>query len=140
MVIEVPIFIWMARHYKVTFKSMFNKNAGAPFLESRSGIPILRGALAGAWGTCMTHPLLWFVWPRFYISILKFLEIRLNRIQVYNSGIMIAEILIALIESFTFWLVARKVPLSRAIAASFFANAASYGLGQLVRYLWPDLL
>lgn len=155
LIIEVPVFVWMARHYEVTFGSMFDKNASAPFLRSRSGVPLWRGAVAGAWGTCMTHPVLWFFWSRFYVGTLDLLLVPdhlreefgrsaifqvMTRGQVFYSGVMIAEVLIACIESLTFWVLARKISLARAIAGSFLANAASYGVGQLVRYLWPGFL
>ncbi len=138
LAIEVPVFVWMARRYGAIPR-----------------IPLHRAAVAGAWGTCMTHPVLWFLWPRLYVATLSLLlapeSLReeygrraiffvLEQPHVFWSGVAVAELLIACIESFTFWLVARPLPLSRAVAASFLANAASYGLGQLVRYLWPDLL
>ncbi len=138
MAVEVPVFVWMARSYRASPR-----------------VTLRRAALAGAWGTCMTHPVLWFLWPGLYVATLGLLLAPESLTQEYGrqaiyfvmdpahvfwSGVAIAELLIACIESVTFWLVARPIPLSRAVAASFLANAASYGLGQLVRYLWPDLL
>ena len=138
LTVEVPVFVWMARRYRADPR-----------------IPLPRAALAGAWGTCMTHPVLWFLWPRLYVAALSLLlapeHLReqygrraiffvMDQPHVFWSGVAVAELLIACIEGFTFWLAARKIPLSRAMVASFLANGASYGLGQLVRRLWPDLL
>lgn len=138
LAIEVPVFVWMARRYR-----------------DSSRITLRRAAAAGAWGTCMTHPVLWFLWPGLYVATLGLLLAPESLTQEYGrraiyfvidpahvfwSGVAVAELLIACIESVTFWLVARRIPLSRAVVASFLANAASYGLGQLVRHLWPDLL
>ena len=138
LAVEVPVFVWMARRYR----------AG-------SRITLRRAAVAGAWGTCMTHPVLWFLWPRLYVAALSLLlapeSLReeygrraiffvLEQPHVFWSGVAVAELLIACIEGFTFWLAARRIPLSRAMLASFLANGASYGLGQLVRHLWPGLL
>jgi hypothetical protein len=78
-------------------------------------------ACAGAMGTCVTHPLLWFVWPRL--------------IGDYTAYIVSGELLVAAIESLTFFVIARPIRLSRAIAASFIANAGSYGLGALLQAL-----
>ena len=138
LTIEVPVFVWMARRY------------GA---DSR--ITVQRAAVAGGWGTCMTHPVLWFLWPRFYVATLSLLfapeSLReeygrraiffvMDQPHIFWSGVAVAELLIACIEGFTFWLAARKIPLPWAMLASFLANGASYGLGQLVRHLWPDFL
>ena len=138
LTIEGPVFVWMARRY-----------------GANSRITVRRAAVAGAWGTCMTHPVLWFLWPRFYVAALSLLlapeSLReeygrraiffvMDQPHIFWSGVAVAELLIACIEGFTFWLAARRIPLSRAMLASFLANGASYGLGQLVRHLWPDLL
>lgn len=138
LTVEVPVFVWMARSCRASPRVTFR-----------------RAAAAGAWGTCMTHPVLWFLWPGLYVATLSLLLapesltqeygrraifLVMDPARVFWSGVAVAELLIACIESFTFWLVARPIPLSRAVVASFLANAASYGLGQLVRHLWPDLL
>ena len=104
LAVEVPIFILIAR----------------------KEVPVWRAALAGAAGTCFTHPTLWFVW----------------RVVVkdYAWYIISGELLAALIEAVIFWAIARPIPFSKAVAASFFANAASYGVGKLVRLLLPGLL
>lgn len=84
-------------------------------------VPAWKAALAGAAGTCFTHPCLWFIWPALFHS--------------YKAYVISGEILVATIESFTFFAIARPIPLSRAIAASFIANACSFGLGALLHYL-----
>jgi len=98
LVVEVPIFAWIGK-----------KN-----------VPLWRGAIAGAAGTCLTHPLLWFVWPR----IMHF---------SYTGYIVSGELIVAAIESFTFFALARPIPLSRAAAASLIANGTSYGLGVVLQ-------
>jgi hypothetical protein len=85
----------------------------------RRAVPWWRAALAGAACTCLTHPLLWFVWPRV--------------VHGYGAYIASGELLVAAIETAVFWALARPVALPRAVAASFLANAASYGGGLLLR-------
>jgi hypothetical protein len=80
--------------------------------------PVWRLALAGAAGTLFTHPLFWFVWP--------------HVVSDYTFYIISGELLVATIESFTFFAIARPIPLYRAILVSFIANAVSYGLGTLL--------
>jgi hypothetical protein len=104
LAVEVPLFVLVAR-------------VGAGGVRTS---PIVL-ACAGAMGTCVTHPLLWFVWPKVGLD--------------YGSYIVSGELLVAIVESFTFFAVARPIGLSRAIAASFIANAASYGLGALLQAL-----
>jgi len=91
----------------------------APFyvLLGRKAVPWWRALLAGAACSCVTHPALWFLWPRV--------------IHVYKLYILSGEILVCIIETFIFYALARPIKLSRAVAASFIANAASYGLGVL---------
>jgi len=98
--VEVPIFMLFA--YK-------------------QNVPWWRAALAGAAGTCFTHPALWFMWRPMF--------------DVYFYYIISGELLVSCIESFTFWSIARPINLTRAISAAFIANAGSYGLGNLLRYL-----
>ena len=97
MIVEVPIFVLLAR-----------------FRQGTEPCPTWRLALAGAVGTVITHPLLWFVWPLV--------------IADYTVYIVSGEIIVATIESFTFYLIARPIRLNRAIAASFIANAVSYAV------------
>jgi hypothetical protein len=104
LAVEVPIFVLVAR-------------VGAGGVRTS---PIVL-ACAAAMGTCITHPLLWFVWPKAGLS--------------YEAYIVSGELLVAIVESFTFFAIARPIRLSRAIACSFIANAASYGLGALLQAL-----
>jgi hypothetical protein len=82
-------------------------------------IPILRLVFAGAVGTCLTHPLLWFVWPAV--------------ISDFTWYTVSGELIVAAVEALVFFALARPIPFFRAVAASFIANAASYGLGELTR-------
>jgi len=102
LAIEIPIFILVAR-----------------LGSSIPRAPIWRLALAGAAGTCLTHPFLWFVWPRLALG--------------YDAYIVSGELIVAVVEVFTFYAIARPIRLTRAIAASFIANGASYGLGHALR-------
>jgi uncharacterized membrane protein YagU involved in acid resistance len=77
-----------------------------------------RAALAGAAGTLFTHPALWFVWPLLF--------------QDYTTYIITGELVVATIESFTFYALARPSSIKTAFAASFVANAVSYGLGAVI--------
>jgi hypothetical protein len=87
----------------------------------RREVPLWRGALAGALGTCFTHPCLWFIWP--FV------------VRDYVPYIVSGELLIATIESLTFFAVARPISIKKAIGVSFVANAASYGIGALLHVL-----
>lgn len=104
LAVEVPLFVLVAR-------------LGAGGVRTS---PIVL-ACAGAMGTCVTHPLLWFVWPKVGLG--------------YSAYIVSGELIVAVVESFTFFAVARPIRLSRAVAASFIANAGSYGLGALLQGL-----
>ena len=86
--------------------------------RSTESIPLWRAALAGAAGTTFTHPALWFIWPIFFDD--------------YTAYIVTGELLVAVIESLTFFGLARPVSFKTAVAASFIANATSYGLGALL--------
>ena len=112
LVVEVPVFV----------------------LVVRGTVPAWRAALAGAAGSFLTHPLLWFVWPR---------VIRHD----YAAYIVSGELIVSVVETFTFFLLAggldrakaslanaaaaRRLTLVQAVAASFLANAASYGGGKV---------
>lgn len=80
--------------------------------------PLWRLMVAGAVGTCITHPLLWFVWPHAF--------------HEYSAYIVSGELLVAAIEAGTFYLLARPVRLSTAAAASFLANGASFLAGMIL--------
>ena len=87
-------------------------------LARRDKVKIWLALIGGAVGTLVTHPALWFVWP--------------HVIRDYALYIATGELIVAAVESFTFYLIARPISLKTAIAASFIANAASYGLGALI--------
>ena len=88
---------------------------------SRGQVRPRKAALAGALCSCVTHPLLWFVWREFFTD--------------YKTYVISGELLVGVVESLIFFAVARPVTLPRAISASFLANAASYGLGHLLHKL-----
>ncbi len=88
-------------------------------LATRPAVPRWRAAAAGAACTCVTHPLLWFVWPR-VIS------------WDHTAYVVSGELGVGVVESLLFWRLARPVRLSRAVAVAFLANAASYGLWALL--------
>jgi hypothetical protein len=79
--------------------------------------------------SCLTHPLLWFVWPRVVPTS-------------YAAYVVSGELLVCAVESAVFFALAggldrrrdaARLPLSLAIAASFLANATSYGLWLALR-------
>ena len=96
-VVEIPVFVQLVR----------------------GTVPWPRAAIAGAAGTLLTHPLLWFVWPRI---------VGPDYTVYVGSG----ELTVGVVESLTFFALARPVSFWRAVSTSFLANAASYGLGVLV--------
>jgi hypothetical protein len=105
LAVEVPVFVAVAR-----------LPVGTP---PKDRAPLWRLALAGAAGTCATHPSLWFLWPRV--------------VGDYTAYIVSGELLVTAIESATFFALARPITWPRAVAASVTANAASFGLGLLLR-------
>ncbi len=102
LAVEVPLFILIARSNKTVKKN----------------VPIWRLALAAGAGTMITHPLLWFAWP--------------HVVSDYTTYIITGELLVAVIETFTFYLIARPIKLKLALASAFIANGASYGIGVLI--------
>jgi len=90
-------------------------------LITRKVVPFRKSAAAGAAGTCITHPLLWFVWP-------------LVVFDNYTVYLLTGEALVVVIESFTYHALARPVSRRRAFSASLCANALSASLGLCV--LW----
>ena len=103
LLVEIPVFALVAR---------LLERGRAP------RAPLWRLLVAGAAGTCVTHPLLWFVWPHAF--------------DEYSIYIVSGELLVAAIESGTFYLVARPVRLSTAAAASFLANGLSFLVGMIL--------
>jgi hypothetical protein len=83
--------------------------------------PAWRAAAAGAACSCVTHPLLWFVWPIFFHS--------------YRPYVISGELIVGVVEAFIFYFLARPGNLAWAFSASFLANAASYGGGTLMHSL-----
>ena len=81
------------------------------------GVARLRAALAGAAGSCVTHPLLWFLW--------------VPLIPGHTLATISGELGVVLVETLLFhWLTGRR-SLTGAAAAALLANAASYGAGLL---------
>ncbi len=103
-----------------------------------------RGALAGAAGTALTHPVLWFGWPRVVhwaadSEWWQGMPALLTAVPPGDLTVWSGELTVCAVESVTFWLLAGRLPIRVAVAAAFIANAASFGLGQLLRALgwWP---
>ena len=106
LVTEVPIFVLLGKRF-------------ARSLEHPPGI--LRLAAAGAFGSCITHPLLWFVWP--------------HVVADYTWYVITGELLVALIETVTFFAVARPLKLPQAFVVSIVANGISVALGYLIHFV-----
>ena len=99
LAIEVPIFTWL------THKT----------------VPFWRSAVGGVLCSCLTHPLLWFVWR----------EVVTDRFWYIASG----ELIVSALESVVFFAIARPIRFWQAVSISFLANAASYGFGLLISTL-----
>jgi hypothetical protein len=120
-IVEAPVFIALSRRY----------------------VPAWRGCLAGMAGTAFTHPLLWFVWAPLVVGGWRRLAQAawftaacpdaIQGLPAHAVYVFTGELLVSLCESLTFFALARPIPFWRAVAASFLANAASYGLGSLLR-------
>ncbi len=78
-----------------------------------------RAGGVGALASLVTHPALWFLWPRVVHSS-------------YAAYIVSGELLVACIEATLFYALARPGGWSRAAAASLLANGASYLVGSLL--------
>ena len=102
LAVEVPIF-W---------------RVGKRDPQSKGRVAWWRLVVAGAAGTCLTHPLFWFVWPLV--------------VSDYTLYVVTGELLVAIIETFTFMAVAFPLRFRYALAASIIANAASFGFGLLL--------
>lgn len=105
LAVEVPVFFAVARLDK--------SSAG------RLSLPRLLAAAAA--GTCLTHPLFWFVWPRV--------------VHDYVAYMVSGELLVAFVETVTFYLLARPLRFRYALLASFGANALSCGVGAVLQLL-----
>jgi len=105
LALEVPLYVLVSRR----------------FVQKDRKVSTLRLALAGAAGTFLTHPLLWFVWPRV--------------VHDYTAYIISGELIVAVVESFVFYLASRAVSLRAAFITSFVANAVSFALGALIQFV-----
>ena len=76
-------------------------------------------ALAGAACSCVTHPLLWFVWIRV--------------IHDYDTYLLTGELAVAVIETLVFFALVPKVTLARAFVVACAANLFSWGLGRILQ-------
>jgi hypothetical protein len=93
-------------------------------LLSRKEVSARRALLAAIACSAVTHPLLWFAWKPLIHSLGG----------GYTTYILSGELLVSIIESFIFFAIARPIPFSKAVAASFIANASSFGLGALCNH------
>ncbi len=102
LAVEVPLFALIGRAFR----------------DPERPTPVWRLLLAGGVGTCVTHPCLWFVWP--------------HVVQDYTWYIVTGELLVACVETCTFFLVARPIRFRYAALAAWVANGASFGFGLLL--------
>jgi hypothetical protein len=91
--------------------------SGTVLLLRGRGIPVWRRAAASGVGTLLTHPILWFVWPRIWGG--------------YWSGITIGELAIIGVEA---GVMRAALPISgrEALSTSALVNGGSYLLGVLL--------
>ncbi len=104
LAIEIPLFVWL----------------------TRGVVKPWRAAIAGGLCSCLTHPMLWFVWRRV--------------ITDYFTYVVTGELIVAVVESLVFFAIARPVRLLRAIGAAFVANGASYGIGLVLGAILRSLI
>lgn len=104
LVLEIPVFVFI----------------GKRLMRKVKPVSWQRFIVAGALGTCITHPLLWFAWPLV--------------MHDYTTYLITGELLVAVIESVTFYLVVRGIRFRDAALASFAANGVSLTLGILIQY------
>ncbi len=79
-------------------------------------------ALAGAACTCVTHPLLWFVWIRVF-----------DLHQDYDAYILTGELAVVVIETLVFFALVPKITFARAFVVACAANLFSWGLGRILQ-------
>ncbi len=90
----------------------------------RHRAPWRRVLLAGALGTALTHPQLWYLWPSLFDS--------------YTAYIVCGELAVVAIESVVMAVACRRhVSPLLATGAVALANAGSYALGALLGHLSP---
>lgn len=87
-------------------------------LLARTGAPAWRRGAASALGTLIMHPILWFVWPRV--------------VPDPTLGLATGELVVLSVEAVLLWRLVPAAP-RHALAASAFANAASYLVGLAMR-------
>jgi hypothetical protein len=90
-------------------------------LLTRGRVPAWRSAAAGVVCSAVTHPLLWFAWPRTAMS--------------YAAYLVTGELLVIAAETAIFWVVAHPLKLRRAALVALAANAASCLVGILLQRL-----
>jgi hypothetical protein len=129
------------------YSYLFSFAAEMPFwvLLARPWVRVRRSAPASLAGTAYTHPLLWFVWPgvvrrlwRAALTTSWFVAICPNFLlatRTWTIYVVSGELIVGILEAVTFYLLARPIPFRQAVAASYIANAASFGLGKVVRWL-----
>ncbi len=83
--------------------------------------------LAGLLGSGITHPQLWYLWPRVFVTEGGF---------HYTSYIVCGELAVVAIEAVVIGLVCRRgVGVLMALGASALANAGSYAVGVMLNAL-----
>jgi len=88
------------------------------FLFFRKDTPLSRILIAGVLANAVTHPFVWFLFPRLATT--------------YGTYILMAEIFAFVIEIPIIFLIIRPKPWYMSIAASAAANGVSYGVGILL--------
>lgn len=88
------------------------------FLFFRKDTALSRIFIAGVLANAVTHPFVWFLFPRFATS--------------YGSYILMAEMFAFFLEVPIIYLIIRPKPWYMSIAASAAANGVSYGVGMIL--------
>ena len=102
LVIELPVYAFLCRKDTTIQKSL----------------------AAGALGTLITHPLLWFLWQPTMKALFH------NTAAVTPAG----EFLVVIIEAAVLKIVVRTLHFRTALSISLIANATSYGIGLILFY------
>lgn len=89
--------------------------AGVFLRHTGAGWP--RRLAVAALGSAITHPALWFLWPRV--------------VPDYRAGVLSGELLTLVVEAALYTVLVPAAP-REALRASAFANAASYLVGALL--------
>ena len=88
------------------------------WLIGRRFAPWWKAVIGGIIATCITHPLLTFVWAKYFTVFWKYAA----------TG----EVLVFIAETFIFWVIARPVRLKHAALTAFAANLVSFLIGLLI--------